>query len=269
MPIRQVASQRIEGIRNLRAGDQAWSLLIGCMNFSVTKGLIVANVAAFVLASPYSPYAQEIFGTLGLVPGEFHVWQPLTSLFLHGGLIHLGFNMLALWSLGPPLERDLGSVRYTLLYFISGLAGALAVMILSSASFVPTVGASGAIVGLMGALAIFYPRASIAIFFVPMQARTAAFVFGGITLLLTFVDQGSGISHAGHLGGLIGGFLYSKFLSTQPPAASRRVPPYSRNQDPWTRRTYPGEHKVQSAPPEVKLVYDPATGRYYLEKRSD
>lgn len=233
----------------------------------VTRALIGANVLAFVLFSPYTPYAQEIFGTLGLVPGDFQIWQPLTSLFLHGGFIHLAFNMIALWSLGPAIERELGAVKFTLLYFASGLTGALAVLVLPGMPFVPTVGASGAIVGLMGALAVFYPNASIAMFFVPMRARTAALAFGGITILLMLVDQGSGISHAGHLGGLIGGLALSKYLQNSRIGATRRFDWGHEHANPYSRPMSRG--RTETRPAEVQLIYDPATGRYYLNKRLD
>lgn len=183
------------------------------MKLSVTKLFVYINIGGFVLINPY--FAGGLFSVLGLVPGDFHFWQPLTSMFLHGSLMHIAFNMIALWTLGQPLERDMGAKKFAILYFVSGLGGALAVLILPGHLYTPTIGASGAILGLLGAMAVFYPKAEMMIFFFPMRAQTAAFVFGGFSLLLAFVDQSSGISHAGHLGGLVVGLLVSKVLLGQ------------------------------------------------------
>jgi membrane associated rhomboid family serine protease len=128
--------------------------------------------------------------------GEGEWWRLVTATFLHGNLLHLGLNMLVLWLIGPPVEEYFGHARYLLLYLVSGLAGSAGALILSGGR--PTVGASGAIFGLMGAALILEWR--------------RIYVFGGqalglvvVNLALTFVI--SGISIGGHIGGLIGGGL--------------------------------------------------------------
>lgn len=184
----------------------------------VTRLLLFVNIAAFLL----TPLAGGgVFQTFGLVPAAFHPWQPITSMFLHGGLAHIGFNMLALWSIGAPIERDLGTARFAKLYFLSGLGGAGLVLLLPLLSAIginagdptiATIGASGAIAGLLGALAVFYPRATMLLFFViPVKARTLAIGFGVVSLYFMFGEGSGGISHSGHLGGLIAGLIYSKF----------------------------------------------------------
>jgi membrane associated rhomboid family serine protease len=138
---------------------------------------------------------------VGVAQGEW--WRLVTATFLHGNIIHLGMNMLVLWIIGPPLEEYFGHARYLLLYLVSGLAGSAGALILSGGS--PTVGASGAIFGLMGAALILEWR--------------RIFVFGGqalglvvINLALTFAIPG--ISIGGHLGGLIGGGLCALAFSS-------------------------------------------------------
>jgi membrane associated rhomboid family serine protease len=128
---------------------------------------------------------------VGVAEGEW--WRLLTAAFLHYGPIHLAMNMLVLWFIGPALEEFLGHGRYALLYVVSGLAGSAGALLWSSA---PTVGASGAIWGLMGAALIFEWR--------------RIYVFGGqamglvvLNLAITFLIPG--ISKGGHIGGLIGG----------------------------------------------------------------
>jgi membrane associated rhomboid family serine protease len=138
---------------------------------------------------------------VGVAEGEW--WRLVTATFLHGSLIHLGMNMLVLWLIGPPVEEYFGHARYLLLYLVSGLAGSAGALILSGGS--PTVGASGAIFGLMGAALILEWR--------------RIFVFGGqalglvvVNLALTFAIPG--ISVGGHIGGLIGGGLCALAFSS-------------------------------------------------------
>ena len=180
--------------------------------------LLIANTAVFVFFNMIlfgfmsGSEVRELYVSMALVPALFKsgsYWQPLTSMFMHGDLLHLAMNMLALWSIGTPIENDIGSKRFTVLYFISGFCGA-ALVILQGDS-IPTVGASGAVVGLLGALAIFYPNSTLLLLFIPMKARTAALVFGVVSLLAAVFHWFAGLSHLGHLGGLIGGLVYSKF----------------------------------------------------------
>jgi membrane associated rhomboid family serine protease len=138
---------------------------------------------------------------VGVAQGEW--WRLVTATFLHGNIIHLGMNMLVLWIIGPPLEEYFGHARYLLVYVVSGLAGSAGALIISGGS--PTVGASGAIFGIMGAALV-------------LEARRI-WVFGGqamglvgINLLFTFLIPG--ISIGGHVGGLIGGGLCALAFSS-------------------------------------------------------
>ncbi len=150
---------------------------------------------------------------VGVAEGEW--WRLLTAAFLHYGPLHLGMNMLVLWFIGPALEEYLGHGRYALLYLVSGLAGSAGALIVSSGA--PTVGASGAIWGIMGA-ALFLEWRKI-------------YVFGGqalglvvFNLAISFVIPG--ISIGGHIGGLIGGGLAALaflYLRRKPTVATLAV----------------------------------------------
>jgi membrane associated rhomboid family serine protease len=138
---------------------------------------------------------------VGVAEGEW--WRLLTSAFLHYGIIHLGMNMLVLWFIGPALEEYLGHGRYALLYIVSGLAGAAGALVWSPNAL--TVGASGAIWGIMGCALV-------------LEARRI-YVFGGqamglvvLNLVLTFLIPG--ISIGGHVGGLVGGALAALAFSS-------------------------------------------------------
>jgi membrane associated rhomboid family serine protease len=168
----------------------------------VGKVIIGLNVVAFVVmvaasGDPYSPTgsvarAGVLFGPL-VAMGEW--WRIFTGAFLHAGLFHLGMNMLLLWFLSQELEPALGRTRFVVLYVTSLLGGSLGVLVVSPLS--PTVGASGAVFGLMGALVVLQLRARQN----PWQSG-----IGGLVLLnLIFTFLVPGISIGGHLGGLLAG----------------------------------------------------------------
>jgi membrane associated rhomboid family serine protease len=175
----------------------------------VTKTLIAINVGIYLLqlAGGASINANSgwifehgaLYGPL-VADGDWH--RLLTAAFLHYGPIHLGMNMLALWWIGRPLESALGPLRYAMLYVVSGLAGSAGALIVNPTGV--TVGASGAIFGILGAAIIL--------------ERQQTYVLGGsaITLLvvnLAFTFAVPGISIGGHLGGLAGGALAILALS--------------------------------------------------------
>jgi membrane associated rhomboid family serine protease len=139
-------------------------------------------------------------------------WQPVTSMFTHHAMLHIGFNMLALWILGPQLEAVIGRLRFLALYFVSGLAGSATVLYLTP-PYVPTIGASGAVFGLMGALLVVA---------VKMRADYTQILFWiGLNVAIT-IFGGARISWQGHLGGLVGGVLIALVLAYAPRANRRR-----------------------------------------------
>ena len=185
----------------------------------VTQTLIGINVALFVLELATGGqlngtgswiYEQGVLVStavdssgqvVGVSEGEW--WRLVTATFLHYGPLHLGMNMLVLWFIGPPLEEYFGHSRYLLVYLVSGLAGSAGALIWSPNAL--TVGASGAIWGIMGAALV-------------LEARRI-WVFGGqamglviINLAITFFIPG--ISIGGHIGGLVGGGLCALAFSS-------------------------------------------------------
>jgi membrane associated rhomboid family serine protease len=135
-------------------------------------------------------------------------WQPLTSMFTHLELLHIGFNMLALWFLGPMLEAAVGRLRFLAVYFLSGLTGSAFVYWLSP-EFTSTVGASGAIFGLMGALLVVA---------VKLRADYSQILLWlGLNVVITVLGRGM-LSWQGHLGGLVGGVVVALVLAYAPKA---------------------------------------------------
>jgi membrane associated rhomboid family serine protease len=168
--------------------------------------LIFANAGVFLL--------QLIVGDpltywLGLIPSAvlYRPWTPFTYMFLHGGLMHILFNMLGLFFFGPQLEARLGGRHFLGLYFTSGLAGA-ALSILTPNALI--IGASGAIFGVLVGFAYYWPRAQIYIWgILPVEARVFVIALTALSLWMGY-RGGSGIANFCHLGGFAGGFLYLK-----------------------------------------------------------
>jgi len=149
---------------------------------------------------------------------NFRFWQPLTSMFLHGGLFHILCNMLVLWSFGNPIEQTIGTKKFLQLYFLSGLVSAIFWMFLGTG---PAVGASGALCGLMSAFLFIAPESEVLLFFIiPIKIKNAIYGFAVFSLvfgLLSLLNPsyGFGIGHFAHLGGLIGGYLIAYYWKTK------------------------------------------------------
>jgi membrane associated rhomboid family serine protease len=180
----------------------------------VTRFLIAANVVVFLLTNKIG--AGLGFGSAQLTPlgdklalygpyvahGDY--WRLLSSGFVHFGLLHLGFNMYVLYLIGQPLERYLGSIRFSIVYLVSCLAGSFGALLLSPNAL--TAGASGAIFGLMGAMFVLERQRGIAL----LGGSIGGLIV--INLAITFLP-GSGISIGGHLGGLVAGAASAFVLS--------------------------------------------------------
>jgi membrane associated rhomboid family serine protease len=176
----------------------------------VTKLLIAINVAVYLAEIATGASASTLAGTVYVKGALFGPdvangdwWRLITSGFLHANVLHLGMNMLILWLVGAPLEEMLGRARFLLLYFVSLLAGAAGALLQAPLS--PTVGASGAIFGLFGALLVLEYFATGRI--VGGQA------FGLIAINLVISFTFNGISWGGHIGGLVGGILGTLILA--------------------------------------------------------
>jgi membrane associated rhomboid family serine protease len=149
--------------------------------------------------------------------GRFWVWQPVTYMFVHGELFHLLFNMLALWMFGVDLERRWGTRFFVRFYFVAGIGAAATTLLVSLLPFgfaAPlygsvTVGASGAIYGLLVAFAMMYPHRPIYLYMLfPVPARIFVLIIGAISFLSSVSEARGGVAHAAHLGGLVAGYLY-------------------------------------------------------------
>ncbi len=142
-------------------------------------------------------------------------------MFLHGGLWHLAFNMLALFFFGPRLELRLGGRNFLGLYFVSGIAGALLSLLTPN---VPIVGASGAVYGVLLGFARSWPRDQIYIWGVfPIEARWLVAIMTALSLYGGFIGRGGGVAHFAHLGGFLGGFIYLKWMDYRSPARRFRA----------------------------------------------
>lgn len=177
------------------------------------KIIIWANIAFFVLSLVF----QEVTGYLGLIPqavferGWF--WQVGTYMFLHAGALHILFNMLGVWMFGVELERLWGTTFFARYYAITGVGAGVTALV---ASLLPvdalqatytavTIGASGALYGLLMAFAIYYPDRPILMFLLfPIPAKYFVMILGAMAFL---ISPGSQVSNAAHLGGLLFGYL--------------------------------------------------------------
>ncbi len=187
------------------------------------KLLLITNVVAWVL----NLIVPSMTLYLGLSPQEvftgFAFWQPFTYMFLHDtrGFSHILFNMLSLWMFGTELERRWGTRFFTKYYFVTGVGAALTTLLVAlvsdSAYYSLTVGASGAIYGLLLAWAMYFPHRTIYFYFLfPIPARVFVAIVGAIAFLSSLGGPGGGIAHIAHLGGLVVGYIYLKTLSVRP-----------------------------------------------------
>ena len=207
----------------------------------VTVVLIVLNVLAFFFELSLGPRLSGFLAEFGAVPAEIFsgagpavsaaIPAPvtlLTSLFLHGGWMHLIGNMLYLWIFGNNVEDILGHFRFIIFYLAGGVAATLAQGITNPASTIPTIGASGAISGVLGAYLIVFPRARVYTllpigFFLQVVVLPAYFVLGFWFVLqffsgvLSLGNQLGGVAFFAHVGGFVFGMLPIKFVIKYPP----------------------------------------------------
>jgi membrane associated rhomboid family serine protease len=188
----------------------------GGISFTV-KWLIVANVAMFLVSAIFPIVTIALGLTPAAVLGEFWLWQPATYMFVHRDLFHLLFNMLALWMFGTELERMWGQVRFAKFYAVCGIGAAVTTIVVSLLPvafagpiyYSMTIGASGAIYGLLLAWGMLFPDRPILMFMLfPVPAKVFVIVMGAISLWLSVTSSGGGVAHVTHLGGLVAGYLY-------------------------------------------------------------
>jgi membrane associated rhomboid family serine protease len=191
----------------------------------VTASIIALNVLIFLYQATLSPYALNTFVTeFGIVPDQMRGMGLLTlftSMFLHGGWMHLIGNMLFLWVFGRNLEDLIGGPRFLAFYLLAGIAAGVVQVAVNAYSRIPTIGASGAIAGVMGAYLIKFPRTRIVtlifiFFFVTTAEIPAAFIllywfaiqfFSGFGSLASQDYSGGGVAYFAHIGGFLAGML--------------------------------------------------------------
>jgi membrane associated rhomboid family serine protease len=213
------------------------------------KNIIIVNIVMMVASFVNQSLMSDNFALYFPASPFFKIWQPITYMFMHGGFFHLFFNMYTLVIFGAVLERVWGAKKFLLFYFVTGIGAALvhmgvqwiqyenalaaagltasdaalwaeqiaqsvkegaqSVPVWSVTLFVPTVGASGAIYGILMGYAMLYPDSIMRLIFPPvaLKAKWFVLIFAGLELLLGISSTGGGIAHFAHLGGLIFGFL--------------------------------------------------------------
>jgi rhomboid family protein len=165
--------------------------------------LLVANVVMFILSTMIPGLTQNLMFVPALILQR--PWTVVSYMFLHGGTLHLLFNMLGLYFFGPRLEEEMGSRDFLLLYFISGIAGAILSFV---TPFTAIIGASGAVYGVLLGFAFFWPRDQIMIWgIIPVEARWLVVIMTGLSVIGGVSGTGN-TAHFAHLGGFAGGYLY-------------------------------------------------------------
>lgn len=205
----------------------------------LTVSLIVINCLVYFYSWPMHQKVFQIFMfKYGLIPYELvHMAEltpdfavpvfltPFTSMFLHGGFLHLAGNMLFLWIFGNNIEDYLGSVKFIIFYLVSGLAAVFLFVLFGPNSKVPLVGASGAIAGVLGAYLVLYPRAKILtliwlFYFIRIVKLPASFMLGFwffYQLLMSAASSGTGggVAWLAHVGGFAFGWAWFKFFASK------------------------------------------------------
>jgi membrane associated rhomboid family serine protease len=187
----------------------------------VTLLIIGVNVLCFLIELAHPVYLRDRFiAHYALIPDQFHLSSLLTSMFLHGGWLHLIGNMWFLWVFGSHIEDAMGSAKFLIFYLISGVASALVQTFTNLGSPIPTIGASGAIAGVMGAFLMLYPRVRIVtlvfiiVFITTIELPAAIMLIYWFALQvlsglgsLSSVSQAQGIAWFAHVGGFLAGIL--------------------------------------------------------------
>ncbi len=183
------------------------------------KWLIISNVAVFLLMYlTGGTVFGSVFSLFALAPVaviyHFAIWQLGTYLFLHAGIWHLLVNMFTLWMFGASLESEWGTRRFLKYYFLCGVGAGICDVVVSALLGhwgTSTVGASGAIYGLLLAFGVMYPDQTIFFSFLfPIKAKYFVMIYGAIELLSAFSANASGVSNIAHLGGMLFGYAYLK-----------------------------------------------------------
>ena len=200
------------------------------------KNILIINVLMFLATMVNEQYMISHFALFYPASPLFKFWQPITHMFMHGGFWHIFFNMYTFYIFGSVLERQWGTKKFLLFYFVTGLGAALlhtgvegleahryittmaegshvAANQLGALYYTPTVGASGAIYGLLIGYAMLYPDSIMSLIFPPisMKAKWFVLIFAAIELLTGISGTGGGVAHFAHLGGMLFGWMMMRW----------------------------------------------------------
>tara|TARA_Y100001960_G_scaffold331932_1_gene430673 strand:+ start:4864 stop:5655 length:792 start_codon:yes stop_codon:yes gene_type:complete len=174
--------------------------------FNAVNSIILINVIIYFLTNFNSNYVNQIFG---LNSNNFQLWQLFSYMFLHAGFMHIFFNMFLLWMFGNQIESIWGTTKFISYYLIAGIGSGCFIWLLSDSI---TIGASGAVMAILFAYGYLYPNRTLLFYLIPMKAKYCILI-----LILTELSQellrnpSDNVSHVGHLGGMLVGYLYIKF----------------------------------------------------------
>ncbi len=179
----------------------------------VIKNLMIIMGMVFLLQMFVTRWFDIYFGLVPfLVWKKYFLWQLFTYIFLHGGISHILFNLLALWMFGGELENYWGSRKFLGYFLFCGVGAGICTVIFTPYQFIPVIGASGAIYGILLAFGWLFPNRLIYIYFLfPIPAKYMVIIFGLIELFSSMEGTGGGVAHLTHLGGLFFGLLYMAY----------------------------------------------------------
>ena len=195
-------------------------------NTPVVKHILAINIILFIATQINPDYMIRTFAMFYPESPLVRPWQPVTYLFMHGGIMHILFNMYSLWLFGTVLEQSIGSKKFFVFYMLCGLGAAALHFGVESISFesasmaakieimrIPTLGASGAVYGLFLGYAMLYPNSVLSFIFPPvsLKAKWMMLIFVGIELLIGISQTTDGVAHFAHLGGVVMGVLLLLF----------------------------------------------------------
>jgi membrane associated rhomboid family serine protease len=190
------------------SGFGGFGLTHGVKNLLYANGIIFL---IYIFSSNVSLLLREHFVLYPYqVIYQFKIWQLVTYMFLHGGFLHIFFNMFMLWMFGTEIEREWGTREFLKYYFICGIGAGITLIILSPHS--ATIGASGAVYGIMVAYAVKYPNRPIFLYFLfPIPAKYFVAFLVLVSFFSTIHESSDGIAHAAHFGGAIIGYVFLKY----------------------------------------------------------
>jgi membrane associated rhomboid family serine protease len=163
------------------------------------------------------PILQQYAPLYPIHSAHFHIWQFVSYLFMHASIWHIGFNLFALWMFGQAVENQWGSTRFLIYFFLCGIGGGVAYVLINSSPvmtsqglyYIPTIGDSGAVYGILLAFGMMFPDRYIMLLIppIPIKAKYFVAIFGAIELFTGVTGSEAGVAHFAHIGGMVIGFI--------------------------------------------------------------